>query len=323
MHLLRLYPTEYARVTNSDAPGEPGKYRAVFVLGTPGVNGALVSDRVDVREFEEGGDSLVMGAESFEMVLRRPDGEVTVIGHSNDDHRLSRFETTLDAKSLANAEEIAHDLVMPLISRLAFEVNVGIEVQALITTELATGGKSMAAVFVGNHGIPADSFKGRTNIWLAPLLSLYREGLTSSSPIYQALAFFKVTEGVAKAFHRMNRKAEQKGEKGPPDHLGMKFPAVGAEVSDIDSLDPDAYPEHSGQSLREVWESYEHTLRDAASHITPGKQIIVADYLGNLVGVRRAVPVLRYIARKVLEAEIADLERPSERTIFVGRVDVT
>lgn len=131
--------------------------------------------------------------------------------HANDDRRLARAVAAIQAESLADAEARVHDEVSAVISRLAFEANAAVEIQGLMVREVATGTAALAGTVPARTATVGDVI-GTYSPDSAAMLAAYREGLSSLSPVYQALSFFKVTEGVDTFYQRrcgrLRRKAE-------------------------------------------------------------------------------------------------------------------
>jgi hypothetical protein len=55
----------------------------------------------------------------------------------------------------------------------------------------------------------------------------------------------------------------------------------------------------------QVYDSMRDTIRNAVAHLVPGEELRVPDYFDDVERCRQAVPVLRYIARRLIEAELA------------------
>jgi hypothetical protein len=146
---------------------------------------------------------------------------------------------------------------------------------------------------------------------LRPFLASYREGLNSTAPLYQALSFYKVIEGV-KTFHSNRVRAARRAGQTPPDD-----PLVAIVPNSFDDLtrEPETVrallANYGGKTFDEVREAFADTIRNAIAHLTPGRDIRVADYLGDLKACRLATPVLRFVAREILRAEIAALGPPA------------
>jgi hypothetical protein len=278
--------------------GSAGIYKVVVVLGVPGVESA--STALDIDAIMRTGDSLIASG-PLKIDLSGADEAVTWTFQSNSDGRLAHAEIEMHAEGLASAEEVAHDLVMQMLSRLAFETGAPIEAKAILVTEEATGTVSISTTLVGKIRT-LKNIAGNMEPQLAAYLSAYREGLSSLTPLYQALSFYKVIEGISKHHVRASRVATKAGKPVPPDALAGCFPR---NIDESEGISADVVKELVGRSLRDIWGGYADSVRNAAAHITPGKTSVVADRLADLSLCRKAVPVLRYIARCALEAELA------------------
>jgi hypothetical protein len=146
--------------------------------------------------------------------------------HSNAQGHLSHAEVTLHADTISAAKKHAHDQVMVILSRLAFEANAAIEVKATIVTELATGTFSVGVMLVGKLRQLQPTITGNMNPELSPLLAIYRDGLSSTTPLYQALAFYRVTEGV-NGFHlKATARLLKQDRLLPLTHWQLGFPVL-------------------------------------------------------------------------------------------------
>lgn len=293
---------EGGREPPGGAHGSSGDYQVTIVFGVPGIESVVTT--LSMEALEAGGDSLIASPGASVEIDTGSNTPRSWVLQVNENGHLARAVATIHAESLADAEAKIHDEVSAVISRLAFETNAPVEVQGLMVREVATGTAALAGM------VAARTTTGRNVIGTyspesAAMLAAYREGLTSLTPIYQALSFFKVTEGVNTFYTKAVRQAEKEGAAAPPDPLAAPFPAAPAEVTDVDTLDPMDYPELAGKSLRDVWNSYRKSLRDMSAHIVPGKELIVADRYADLSRSREAIPALRYVARKGLDAHLA------------------
>lgn len=285
--------------------GSPGRYDVVFVLGVPGVSSVVTG--LDVGALASGGDSLLEGA-GLRVDLLALDGIASNVARivSNSERRLARIHLTVTADNFAAAEKEAHDEVMPVLSRVAFEADTPVEVTAVLLTEQATQTLTVGATVVGAVQ-PAPQVVGLSTPELRPFLAAYREGLNSNSPLYQALSFYKVIEGVS-SFHTNRRRASSKsGGADAPDPLSKRIPA---DPNDLPEMTPWAravFAPHLGKTFTEIKTSVSDTVRNAVAHLTPGRDIHVADYLDDIQACRDITPVLRYVARALIGDELAAL----------------
>jgi len=169
----------------------------VFVLGVPGVSG--VATALDFDGMMAGGDSLLDGT-GLQVDLQSPGGSslypARIIPNSHG--RLAQVRLTVTAEDFSLAENEAFDAVMPVLSRIAFEADTALEVTGVLLTERATQTRRFGATLAGVVQ-PAPALAGETTPELRSFLAAYREGLNANSPLYQALSFYKVIEGVARS----------------------------------------------------------------------------------------------------------------------------
>ncbi len=229
------------------AHGSAGKYDVTIVFGVPGIESVVTT--LSVEAFESGGDSLIASSGARIDIDTGSGTTRSWALHANDDRRLARAVATIHAESLADAEARVHDEVSVVISRLAFEANVAVEIQGLMVREVATGTAALAGTVPARTATVRDVI-GTYSPDSAAMLAACREGLSSLSPVYQALSFFKVTGGVDTFYTKAMRQAEKEGGTAPLDPLSKAFPSAPAEVTDLDVLDPADYPGFAGKPLR-------------------------------------------------------------------------
>lgn len=306
--------TEYNVVTavpvfpHGDA-GEPsgsrGRYDILFVLGVPGVNG--VATALDFDAMAARGDSLLEGS-GLQIELATPEGSASNVVRiaPNKQGRLAQVRLTVTADSFAAAEKKSHDEVMPVLSRIAFEADAALEVTAVLMTEEATHIRSVGATVIGSVQ-PAPELEGLMTEELRPFLAAYREGLNSNSPLYQALSFYKVIEGVATFAVKRARAVSRGPQSTPGDPLARTIPADLSELPETTEWARAAFTPYLGKSFSDIKDSVSDTIRNAVAHLTPGRDVRVADYLGDIHACREVLPILRYVARSVIREELTQL----------------
>ena len=62
-----------------------------------------------------------------------------------------------------------------------------------------------------------------------------------------------------------------------------------------------------GKTFAEIKESVHETIRNAVVHLTPGRDLRVADYLSDIQACRQITPILRYIAWASIFEQLASL----------------
>jgi hypothetical protein len=271
-----------------------------FVLGIPGVN--TVGSDLDVDALLNSGDSLIVSRGiRFDLTSGSDTGAANCI--PNAEGRLAKVSARLTADGFAAAERSGHDRLMPLLSRLAVETDCAVDLRATVVLELATGAFMVARTAVGEHRTVPD-LKGKMTDELSPFLAAYREGLNSLSPMYGALCFFKVIEGVSTLYTRRMRAAKAGSDPAPTNPLDGRVPTTAAALSQPDDGTQQTIQPYLGKTFREVEEALKPVIRDAIAHLTPGRDVLVADRLDDLERCRTSVPILRYVARAILTQEI-------------------
>lgn len=79
------------------------------------------------------------------------------------------------------------------------------------------------------------------------------------------------------------------------------------DLLDQDDWTRDCFAPYLGKTFGEVKTEMEKPIRDAIAHIVPGLDFHSTGVFDDLQACRLAVPVLRYMARVLIEAEIAGL----------------
>lgn len=281
--------------------GSHGQYKVTFVLGVPGVSS--VATEVDYGKVVLSGDSLLAGSgRRIELVLTPAGQPEEFLISANSHGRLDRVDVTVTADSFSAAERVAHDRVMPILSRMAVEADAAVEVKATVITELSTQAVMMGTSLIGAVK-PAPEFAGVSTQEQRALLAAYREGLNCNAPSYQALAFYKVIEGIETFSKKERRRAEQRGRPVPPDPLARLMPSTAAAVPEGPPWSKDRFEPFLGKSFQGVKDAFQDVIRNAVAHLTPGRELRVPDYMEDVEKCREAVPILRYIARElILEA---------------------
>lgn len=308
--------TEYNTVTavpiftDGDAgspEGGPGQYDVIFVLGVPGVSGVTTS--LDFEATLARGDSLLAG-HGLQVELEAQDGTASNVARitPNTRGRLAHVHLSVTADSFAAAEKEAHDEIMPVLSRLAFEADTALEVTAVLITEQTTQIRRLGATVIGEMQKAPELAELMTSE-LRPFLAAYREGLNSNSPMYQALSFYKVVEGVATFSGRRARAVG--ASRSAPDPLAKTIPSDVNDLLEKTEWARAVFTPYLGKTFDEIKSSVTNTIRNAVAHLTPGRDVRVADYLDDIHACREVTPVLRYMARELIRAELAAIASAS------------
>lgn len=283
--------------------GAAGRYEVVFILGVPGISSVMTSLNWDDVLTE--GDSLLVG-NGLQMDLQGPEGSASNVAAivSNAHGRLAQVRLTVTGSDFASAEAEAHNEVMPVLSWIAFEADTPLEVKAVVMTDQATQTRRIGATLAGSEQ-PAPGFAGMLTPELRPLLAAYREGLNSTAPLYQALSFYKVIEGVA-SFRKHRVRATAKGVAPVDlDTLSRRIPADPSELPVVTPWARSVFTPYLGKTFAEITEAVRNPIRNAVVHLTPGRDIRVADYLADVRACQGIVPILCYVARALIKDELA------------------
>lgn len=275
------------------------------MLAVPGRS--VVQDEVNFEKFRAAGDSLIAVPDDVRVLkMDLSDGAgngQTVIVNANGAHRLRDVELDVQADSFENAAAIGHDLIWPMLSRWAYLHDVAITVSAVQIVEMATQAHSFSLMVVGAIKAFADT-AGISEPEHRVLLSAYRDGVSSTEPLWQALSFFRVAEGVQALRNARIARLVASGAipNEPSERVQEDLSSIGApnDVGLADSLLP-----FVGQKFTRVLDDIRPTLRNAIAHMSPDDgSALVQDRWEDLQRIERALPGLRWIARQMLDAEL-------------------
>lgn len=291
--------------TGTPAPtGSPGRYRLTFVLAVPGRT--VVQDEVNFAKLLRDGDSLLevpAGTKELRASLRDKDGrEQSAVTHVNASRRLRDIELEIHADSFIQATSLGHDLVSQLLSRWAFLHDVAITTSAVQIVEAATQTFLWRLLVVGAVKEFSDT-SGDSSAEHQALLSAYREGISSTEPLWQVLSLFRVAEGVLQMRNARRAAALAAGEV--PAEPSERVPAVVNSLGPANDLGlADSLRPHAGRKFTAVLDDLRPVLRNAIAHLDPDSSPLSQDRWEDLAKVEQALPGLRWIARQLLDAEL-------------------
>jgi hypothetical protein len=284
--------------------GSGGMYDVVVSLGVPGL-GMYLAD-VDFNVASTSGDSqIIFNGADLAVTITGTDQNISVTLHQNVEGRLAQVRLSVNSESFLATERFAHDIVMPLISRIAFETDTALDVRTTLITERRTGIQSISGTVLGKPAV-IGRIQGPMTQELRPFLASYREGLSVNSVPYQVLAFWKVIEGVS-SFHlnRVRRKNANQAQVADPD--GHKIPQSLDDLLGQDDWIRACFAPYLGKTFGDVRTEMKEPIRDAVAHIVPRFDFRSTDVFDDLHLCRSVLPVLRYMARVLIEAEITSL----------------
>jgi len=300
-----VFGPQGARPAAPPAPtGSPGRYELTFVLAVPGR--AVVQDEVNFAQLVQGGDSLLEvppGTSELRITLRDDAGsEQSAVAHVNASRRLRDIELAIQADSFTQAASRGHDLVSQVLSRWAFLHDAAITTSAVQIVETATQTRLWRLLIIGAVKRFSDTM-GVSNREHQALLSAYREGISSTEPLWQVLSLFRVAEGVLQM--RNTRRAAALAAGQVPAEPAERVPAT------VDSLGPandlglaDSLRPYAGRKFTAVLDGLRPILRNAIAHLDPDSSPLSQDRWDDLDKAEQALPALRWIARQLLDAEL-------------------
>jgi len=306
--------------------GALGRYRVVLTLARPGI---LPKPETEFSlDPDVPGDSHL--AISPPAVERRPvGGQVTHIqfetttdqgqlifnGYPNGNGFLGRLVAELDASSLRDAQYKAHRAVAPTLSQISAQLDVPMHVWRIHTTFLPTRLQQITVInpFLATAPVFHD---GEMSPEYRGLVSLYREALESTSPVYQFLCLYKIAEGIRLRRDRITAEAVQRGDQPPrwpsrriPDTVAACVPWLnsiygGNRQWDEMALDAILVTEARGKKINKLLDKemtdlrvdIAHALSDATGNIS-----MTADEMLHIERVNKSLPLMKCIVRRLLK----------------------
>jgi len=314
--------------------GSPGKYRAVMTLQRPGFN-LLPEGNASFEGGLVGNSHLAIAAPAYAppnlpaateleipVVFEEIGRRFLVVGLPNDQGFLQKvLVNDLDAESFADAHTIMSQVAGAVLSQFSVQLDVPLRVCQLDLTEISTGS---ALLMWTNPSLD-------TPLVVAPVqgsrefrayASLYREGLSTDSPLYQFLCFYKIVEGVKGRRVRAVREAKKGRQPEPTFPLEVVPNAPEDFVAWLQTifqvslpwtpqrLDAIFLPEVRGLSFSDALSKDRSLtkLRNRISHYLTGAsadEVVDLDHASIHAEAQRFLPILKCISRKMLRNEFA------------------
>lgn len=221
----------------------------------------------------------------------------------NAQHRLRDIDFEVNADSFKHAASLGHDVVAPVLSVWAYLHDAPITTSGFQIVELATGTQQFWVRMLGAVKAFADA-AGASHLDHRVLLSAYREGISSTEPLWQALSLFRVIEGVFRMRAERLSVLIAGGQK-PPSQQPELFPADVTTIGQPNDFGlHDSLKPYAGRKFMKIHDDIRSTLRNAISHLDPDGDILVQDRWEDLQLVERTLPALRWMARQLLDTEL-------------------
>lgn len=294
---LRIYATLGRKL--GDGRGQPGEYAVVFILSNPG--DAPVAPGI-VQIAPRGDSHIVIGPGKVVRVTSSDPEQQNLefIGRVNEAGRLARMELArLTAATCYDAARRAEFAFARLLDRWALEYDVGISIMQVNVIERATLNCQVGTTMPFPDVRLDAANQGSRSVEFANLSALYREGLVSSSVLYEFLCLFKIVEALRK-LKPSGASMQTPGERIPDDAAQfVEWVEFAYHRGACDSMSTSLLfvPEVRGKKVNTVIETL-RPLRVAIAHALSldGDAL---DSVFTLEGKTRYwLPILRCIARR-------------------------
>lgn len=311
VHVVVPHPpleSPLARIPRS-AEGSPGIYLITFVLSVPGQK--VFQDSLNFSQLREAGDSLLYfpkGIREIKIQVSARKGFAEITFLKNKKGAISHAVTRIHAQSFQDANRNAYDIVVPTLSRLSFKFDIPLDVIGFEVLEEKTSTTLYSYGLLGRPTWFSDLQEFSSQLEHTRFFSAYREALNSTNVFYQALSFYKVVEGVlANRVRRM--RANNSFTKGDVGFLPAEvFPSAMADISS-DEMTVGEFNIHLAKSFKDVHEHYRDLIRNAIAHLSQLDGVIDADSYDDISTCERAIPVLRFMARRMLQNDLDSIEK--------------
>jgi hypothetical protein len=291
--------------------GSGGSYQVDAVLGIPGISPSVFAD-MDWDRISDAGDSLIeapAGATRLtqEWHLGGPDGQrlIAYEFEINSFGRLATGSTHVLAEGFRDALAAASDVLESYLSTLSFHYDLPAEVVAWRVTEEETSAMHFAMKMLGKPKLLDPNMELLSSPGVRELLSTWREALNASTPMSQALGFYKIIERIHK--YRGEREARTRNTGKHYLFPGEKVPTTTEGLAVDYERASSVFIPYLGKKFTRVWnEDLRERVRNAVAHLREDAPSLTADRSADIETCRETVPVLHYIARVMLKAEMAD-----------------
>ncbi len=288
--------------------GGAGIYQVTMILCIPGK--ATYYDNLALAHLAQSGESL-LEIGRFEYDLTLTSGEVTGLATftSNSRGLLSTIKIRLQVQSFQDARRFAYDMAAPCLSWWSYRYDVPLDIKGYEVLEEFTGTRQYVVGMLGK----AKDFDREEFFTFGQefrsILAIYREAVNSTNLFYKVLSFYKVTEGVRSLLVERRQKALQSNEPwSDPVEI------IPDNLDDIqsDKWDKEIFKPFLGKKFNWVLDHYRSLIRNAVAHLDPTSRVLDADKFEDIGACENAIPVLKYIARKMLNRELQARKNDSQ-----------
>lgn len=302
------YDASHPNASQSDEPdGLPGIYEIRFALSNPGKES--FRDSIDAEAFLASGHSNVIvpvDIDNLKVTIYNESGErVEIIFYHNEEGALTQARLRLEEQSFNDAESIAYDLVMPLLSSWSYHLDVALDVAGYRITEESTQSFRVVLGVVGKaKGFSSPPYQSTPEF--RALFASYREAMNATNVFYQFLCFYKVIEGSYKMREVRKGKAVALG-KPYTEPSNEQVPLALGDLGIPDDPHEEYFSPYLGRKFTAVRDDLRNLIRNALAHCDPtgssGDPLLV-DRFEDVRRCTLAIPVVKFIARVLLDNEI-------------------
>lgn len=309
--------------------GKHGKYRVEMILARPNQLPERTLFNPYALPFD--GNSYIRLAKKksdrrlkdlHQLNLDSPIGRIRLL--PNDEGFAGKFVSEeFLAENFIDAEAKFNDIIMPLVSGFSMYLDTPIHVEITRIKEIAssqTFSRSYVEFWPAWLG-PAGTAP-RCHPEFVHYAAVYREALSSSSPSYRFLCFYKILESIGFRRARLAKAAKDNGEdvsRHPnervpkaadrfPEFLRLIYPYAWLRSWDPVSVQQIFLAEALGKSIQNLSDSYLRPIRDRISHalMEDGELGVNINNTQQVQLISRWLPLLRCLTRLRLRNEFPD-----------------
>lgn len=312
---LKVVPVPVVNGSETDSElealrdGSPGQYEVTYVLTTPGtgVVGGTTTEKVT-----ESGDSVLQfppGLPGIAIEFWDDTRRVEARCYPNRRRRLAKVQILFSASCRGEAEKLAFDLIIPMLSWLSYRYDVPLDVKACVVVEVST---EVAGYTINVQGKPRELQVGEQWTSRKPfraVLSSYREAMNSTNVFYQALCYYKVIEGCYKLRDTRRKSTLDSGAQWLQPN--EEVPSTQDGLPDFAKRQAEALQPYFGRKFRAVQGDLRKVIRNAVAHLDPFGDSLMIDRYDDVDKCREAIPVLRLISRTLIDNEMMGAVDPA------------
>jgi hypothetical protein len=303
LSLVPGFPEDHpeSRVLRSPE-GSKGIYVVTLVLGTPGT--ALFSDILELGLLALSGDSLLEIGNGIEIDLTLTSGDIVglVTAASNRNEQLGSIRIRVQAECFNEALSFAYDFIAPTLSLWSYWYDVPLDIKGYEAIEETTGTRQYLVGVLGS----AKRFDPTVSFFkfgeeFRSIFAIYREAMNATNFFYKVLSFYKVAEGVKALINERKKITLARNEpwREPVMRIPVSLEELNAEVESNNAFAP-----YLGKKFTSVLDHYRGLVRNAIAHLDPCGNALDADRFQDIAACEAAEPVLKYIARAMVNREL-------------------